>query len=147
MYGIGVVELVAELAGADPLCCDRDGLAELVAKSQRVRGWLDAFDARIALRSRRLADIGACEAPGALLAGDGRRSAKDAEGAAERAGVCEQLPSFHDALATGEVSAGHVDAVAQLAKNLDDAARSELSNLEAVLLAAAKTKPVEDFGR
>src|SRR5262245_9890051 len=147
MYGNGVVELVAELAGADPLCCDRDGLADLVAKSQRVRSWLDALDARIALRSRRLADQGACEAPGALLAGEGRRSAKDAEGAAERAGVCEQLPSFHDALATGEVSSGHVDAVARLSAGLDDTARSELSNVEAVLLEAAKTKPVEDFAR
>src|SRR5262245_59233237 len=104
---------MAELAGADPLCCDRDGLADLVAKTQRVRGWLDAFDARIALRSRQLADQGACEAPGLLLTGDGRRSTKDAHAAADRAGVCEQLPSFHDALATGDVSSGHVDALAR----------------------------------
>src|SRR5262245_66236208 len=134
---------MAELAGADPLCCDRDGLAELVAKSQRVRGWLDAFDARIALRSRRLADQGACEAPGSLLTGDGRRSAKDAEGAAQRASVCEQLPSVHDALAGGEVSAGHVDALACLSANLDDAGRAELKTLEPTLVESAKAKPEE----
>ena len=53
--------LVAELADADPACCDRTGLAELVATSQRVRAWFDAFDARIALHASRLADEGSCE--------------------------------------------------------------------------------------
>jgi hypothetical protein len=147
MYENGVVELMAQLATADPLCCDRDGLAELVTKTQRVRSWLDAFDARIALRSRRLADEGACESPGSLLTGDGRRAVRDAEAAAQRAAACEQMPGFHDALAAGDVSAGHVDAVARLSAGLDDTGRSELNNLEDALLESAKTKPVEDFAR
>jgi hypothetical protein len=147
MYGDGVVDLVAQLAAADPFCCDRDGLADLVACSQRVRGWLDALDARIALRSRRLADEGACEPPTTLLTGDGRRSAKEAEAAAQRAGTCERMPGFHDALSTGEVSAGHIDALARLTAGLDDPGRSEVQNLEDTLLASAKTKPVEDFAR
>jgi hypothetical protein len=147
MYGNGVVDVVARLATAEPFCCDRDGLADLVAMTQRVRSWLDALDARIALRSRVLADQGACEAPASLLTGDGRRSARDAEAAAARAGTCEQMPSFHDALSAGDVSAGHLDAVARLSAGLDEAGRSELKTLEPNLVESARTKPVEEFAR
>jgi hypothetical protein len=147
MYGNGVVDLMAQLATTDPFCCDRDGLADLVAKTQRVRSWLDALDARIALRSRRLADQGACEAPGSLLTGDGRRGTKEAQAAAERATACEQMPSFHEALSSGDVSAGHVDALARLSAGLDDAARAELKSLEPTLVDSAKESTVEDFAR
>jgi hypothetical protein len=76
-------------------------LTGLVKSSHRLRGWLDAFDARIALQAARLAEAGACEAPAAVLAGGGRRSTKDAEAAVGRAGVCALLPGVHDALAAG----------------------------------------------
>ena len=115
MYETGVVALVAELADADPACCDRTGLAELVATSQKLRSWLDAFDARIALHAARLADQGSCEPASSLLTGGGRRSAREAESAARRATVCADLPAVHDALAAGKVSAGHVDALARIA--------------------------------
>ena len=49
MYELTVSDLVAELVDADPAACDRAGLAALVAVSQRLRGWLDAFDVRVAL--------------------------------------------------------------------------------------------------
>ena len=103
--------------------CDQGELTELVKSSQRLRSWLDAFDARIALRAARLAEAGECEAPAAVLAGDGRRSAKDAQAAVGRAGVCDLLPGVHDALAAGEVSAGHADALARVTRELDDAGR------------------------
>ena len=51
MYDTGVVALVAELVDADPAACDRAGLAELVAMSQKVRSWFDAFDARLAVHA------------------------------------------------------------------------------------------------
>ena len=72
-----------------------------------------------------------CEAPAAVLTGDGRRSVKDAEAAAGRAGVCDLLPGVHDALAGGDVSAGHADALARVARDLDDTGRSQLQELEA----------------
>ena len=147
MFGTDIVALATQLAAAEPAVCDRDALAELVKTAQRARGWLDAMEARIALRSRELADQGACEAPGALLAGGGRRAAREAEAAAQRAGVCEQMPTFHDALADGEVSAGHVDAVARLAGALDDSGRSELQTLEPALVGSAKKMTVEEFAR
>ena len=74
MYDTGVVALVAELADADPAACDRNGLAALVAISQRMRSWLDAFDVRVALHASRLADEGPANRPRRLLTGGGRRS-------------------------------------------------------------------------
>ena len=147
MYDIGVAALVAELADADPACCDRTGLAELVATAQQVRAWLDAFDARIALHAARLADQGACEPPSSLLTGGGRRSTRDADTAARRATVCADLPAVHDALAAGRVSAGHVDALARLTAELDDAARAELKDLESAVVGSACEMPVEAFER
>jgi len=146
------VALVAELVDADPACCDRTGLAELVSTSQKLRSWLDAFDARIALHAARLSEEGSCEPAASLLTGGGRRSARDAEGAARRATVCAQLPEAHDALAAGRMSAGHVDAVARLAGELDDAARAELHDLQAAVVQSAAVQsaavmPVETFER
>jgi hypothetical protein len=147
MFESEFVAVATTLAQAAPGACDRDELAVLVTISQRARGWLDAFDARVAMAARRLAGEGKCEAPGALLAGGGRRSTRDAEAAARRSKACEQAPSFHDALAAGEVSAGHVDALAHLSSNLDDEGRAELKTLEPALLGSARTKPVEEFAR
>jgi hypothetical protein len=147
MYETGIVALATRLAAADPAVCDRGDLAGLVKSSQRLRGWLDAFDARIALQAARLAEQGACEAPAAVLAGDGRRSAKEAEAAVGRAGVCALLPGVHDSLAAGEVSSGHADALARVTRDLDDAGRSQLQELEATLVESASTASVEAFER
>jgi hypothetical protein len=86
-------------------------------------------------------------APAAVLTGDGRRSAKEAEAAVGRAGVCALLPGVHDALAAGEVSSGHADALARVTRELDDAGRSQLQELEATLVESATTSSVEAFER
>jgi len=145
----GLATVLARLLAADPSSCDREGLAGLVAQSQRVRGWLDAFDARIAIRAADLAAQGSCESAGSVLAGRGRRSQRDAERAAARAGVCEDLPTVGDALSEGSISAGHVDAIVAAAAQLgDDAgATSQLADLEESLLDAARVMPVETFER
>jgi Domain of unknown function (DUF222) len=147
MYETGIVALVGELADTDPAACDRDGLASLVAMSQRVRAWLDAFDVRVALHAARLAEHGSCDPASSLLTGGGRRSVREADAAARRAAVCSDLPKVHDALAGGRMSAGHVDAVARLAGELDDAARAELKDLQSAVVQSASVMPVETFER
>ncbi|HWM19877.1 MAG TPA: DUF222 domain-containing protein, partial [Ilumatobacteraceae bacterium] len=54
---------------------------------------------------------------------------------------------FEDAMATGSVSAGHVDAVANAAKGLDDAGRERLGALQDALLGFARVEPVAMFER
>jgi hypothetical protein len=147
MYETGIVALVGDLVDADPASCDRAGLASLVALSQRVRAWLDAFDVRLAVHAARLAEKGACEPAAALLSGGGRRSTREADAAARRATACAQLPDVCDALAAGRMSAGHVDAVARLAGELDEAGRAELKDLQAAVVQSAAVMPVETFER
>ena len=56
---------------------------------------------------------------------------KDARTADDRERVCTALPSFEDALASGPVSAGHVDAIAGAIRNLDEATTAEFVALGA----------------
>jgi len=118
-----------------------------VAATNRVRGWLDALDVRIALRAGDLAVQGSCAPAADVLAGGGRRCARDADTAARRSTVCDQLPHLHDALADGAVSAGHVDVIARTATTLSDAGRAQLADLETAIIASAASSSVEDFGR
>jgi hypothetical protein len=82
-----------------------------------------------------------------MLSDNGRRSAKDARAADARAEVCEALPGFADALAAGSVSTGHVDALANATRNLDEAARDQLAGRQAELLRLAAAMTVSSFDR
>jgi hypothetical protein len=137
--------LVTTLTATDPAICDQGGLAELVAASQQLRCWLDAFDATVAARAAALAHDGRCEPPAVLLAG--RHSRRDGETAARRGEVCELLPGLHEALAAGTVSAGHADAVARVAADLEDRGRTELRGVEDAVVASAAASTVEEFTR
>ena len=142
-----ITAAVATLVVADPAACDRVGLGELVAVAQRVRGWLDAFDATVAAAADRLAAAGSAEPAAEVLTDGGRRSSRDARAAAERGAVCASMPAVGDALATGVVSAGHVDAIARASRDLDPSHRDALAAHESELVAAASTTSVEAFTR
>ena len=58
MIGVDVVGLVTTLTASDPAVCDQPALTELVSTAQRVRGWLDSYDVRIAMRAAGLAAAG-----------------------------------------------------------------------------------------
>ena len=136
----------AILAG-DPDVVERDELADLIASASRVRAVLDGFDVRCARRSRELADHGRAEPPGAMFNRAGKRSAKQSKEIAERSSACDAIPGFEDALNDGEVSSGHLDALAGARKGLDDAQRAEFDDHRAELLAAAATEGVDTFVR
>ena len=57
------------------------------------------------------------------------------------------MPGFETTLAAGDVSAGHVDAVANASKGLDDAGRERLGGLQDALLGFARMEPVGVFER
>jgi hypothetical protein len=142
MPAVDPVAAVARLAAVDPAQCDRAAVAALVATALTVRSWLDAFDAGLALRAGQL-DGSAAE----LLGAGGKRRAREAEAVVGRAAVLESMPSLHDALAAGSVSAGHVDAVARAAARLDAPERAELVELAPSLVAAASSSSVDAFER
>ncbi len=132
---------------ADVEAADRPELERAVRALGTVRSWLDAFEVRCARRSKALAAEGRARAPESTLTDHGRRSGRDAAAATEREAVCASMASFEDALAAGDVSSGHVDALARATKRLDDDGRDELAALEEELLAAASSERVETFDR
>ena len=132
-----VVDAFVKLLVAEPNEKDRDGLDGLVRRSLRLRGWLDAIDARIAVRAARLAEQGGSADAATVLAGGGRRARRDAEAAAQRGAVCASMPRVGEALAEGTVTAGHVDALARAVRHLDDDGKQRLVGHEDALISAA----------
>ena len=127
--------VMATLTVADPAGCPRGDLPDLAALSLQVRSWLDAFDATLAAR-----DAG-------VVAGDGRRSSREANTIAARGEVCAAMPALHDALEAGTVAAGHVDAVARVAGQVEEAVRSQLVEQAGELVETAAVSSVDWFER
>ena len=142
-----LIATVERLADSSPDAADRAGLDVIVTDANRVRSWLDALDARVALRAGVLAGEGRSEPPGEVLANRGRRSGVESRAASKRAAVCAKHPQFHDALAKGEISAGHVDAMARASSRLSPAEQAAFGDRSGDLLDAAKGMTVEEFAR
>jgi len=146
MFEKRVAGEVQHLVDDDPAVCDGRELNALVEMSGRVRSWLDAYETRLARRAGELRGAGQGAAPVEVLAG-GCRSRPEATAVERRAGVLEQLPAVDDALAAGQVSAGHVDHLARAATSLDDAGRAKLRDLQPDLIAAAGRLSVDEYRR
>ena len=111
----------AEVRDTDPDVLDAAGLTEHDGRLAALRAWVDAEQVRSTRARRRLAEQGQTADPASSLSRDGKQSSKDAKAAAEREEVCTAMPSFEEALSSGDVSAGHVDAIANATRNLDEA--------------------------
>ena len=119
-----IVALAAQLADTVPETCDRVALGDLSRTVCQVRSFCDAFDARIARRAGELAESGESEPAEAVVADGGRRPSADGRAAVRRAEVCERHHGFGEALADGEISCGHVDALAKARSGLDPGAQA-----------------------
>ncbi len=126
---------------------ERTDLAMLVATSARLQAWHDSIDMQLARRARQLQQAGRSESAESMFSGPGNRSTKDSETVNKRSEVGDELPSFEAGLANGEVSAGHLDAMASVRKRLDDETRAKFDEHEAELLAAASHESVDAFAR
>jgi hypothetical protein len=128
MTSARLVDLVASLAERDPGCEDRDGVGAILRDLNRLTGWVDARKLACTRQLRRLEAEGRCETVGSALIDESRHSAAEANRTLERERVCNLLPGLEDRLATGAVSADHLDVLARLTKNLSD---RDLSDLQA----------------
>ena len=123
---------------------DHDELAAASRAIARVQSMLDHAKVQITRRTRLLADEGDTSSTHVLL-DEGRLTGKDARQNDERDRVCETLPEFEDALASGGCTAGHLDAIARHTKDLTDEERSDLTTVVDDLLANAEHQPVGLF--
>lgn len=147
MHDHGIRQTVDALLELDPAGCDRSGLDQAVELTAKLRSWLDAVDVAIARQVRTLSTSAADPSPTEVLGNQGRRSKRESRAASERSSVCDRMPGFEEALVEGTVSAGHLDAIAQASRGLDDAAKAALDGFAADLVAAAKNTPVATFER
>jgi hypothetical protein len=137
----------AAARAGEPDGMDREQLVAFVGQLAEVRAWCSAAEVRAARRSRQLATAGRAEAAAELLGRAGRQSGRDAKAAAEREEVCAAMPGFETALDEGTVSSGHLDAVANATRGLDDTTRGDfVGHAEALLDQAARTG-VDTFER
>ena len=141
---LDVMEVVSSMTAADLASADLPGVREHLARSARVRAWLDAQD--IAAR-RRLEDFRAPfgATPDQETARAGNLSRRDAEQVAARAGVLGEVPQLEPALAAGDVTAAHVDVLERGLKNLEHEDRRRVIADEGARLArlAARQTPDE----
>jgi hypothetical protein len=137
----------AALREADPDVMDRDEIAAFIKQVASLKAWCESLTVRGTRRQRHLAAEGRGEAPKDLLAREGGQSGKEARAGEERERVCTALPNFEEALSSGSVSAGHVDAIAGAIRNLDEAVAAEFIAQGHDLLADAERMGVDLFER
>ena len=130
----------------DVSVADHVELAEVSRSIARLQSFVDAAKVQVNRRTRRLAAEGDRSSDHILL-DEGRLSGKDADLTDERDRVCGELPGFDDALASGECTAGHVDALAHHTKDLTDDERADLALVVDDLLEHAANDPVGVFDR
>ncbi len=131
----------------DPDVLDSDELDRYQRSIAALRAWCDAQQVRATRRQRALASEGRAADPRHGLSNHGRQSSKEAAAASDREQVCDAMPGFEDALAAGEVASGHVDAIANATKNLDDAERAEFTDSADDLLDDATRQGVDAFAK
>jgi hypothetical protein len=142
-----LLAIVEQLCDLEIDTLERDELADVVAATARVRGWLDATELRCTRRNRKLADAGRAEPAPSMIARKGNRSSREAEQINRRDKAAEAMPTFEDGLDDGTVSAGHLDAIANATRNASPEVRAAFAAHENELLALAVGDTVEVFTR
>lgn len=142
-----LAQALAVLDTADVGASDDAGCTDLLGAIRKVRGWVDAVEARVTTRMRELhATAGAAPAAdlhtrcGGVSSAEGKRKERRSE-------AIDQAPSFGDALAGGAIGAEHVDALANATAKLDDEVREALFGFEDELLDDATRMTPERFSR
>lgn len=132
MEATGVQEAVQALIDTDVSVADHADLATLARSAARVQAFVDTAKLQIGRRSRQLAGEGDTTSEHVLI-DEGRLSGRDSKANGERERVCEELPAFEEALASGGCTAAHLDALARHTRDLSDAERSDLASVAADL--------------
>jgi hypothetical protein len=135
------------LTGATVRSADSGVCASLLGTVKQLRGWIDSFEAGVTSRMRELHETAGAAPAADLHTKCGGVSAAEGKRKDRRSKTIDEAPSFGDALASGDVGAEHVDALAAATSKLDDDVKSALLDREDDLLADATRMTPEQFGR
>lgn len=137
----------AAVRATDPASLCRDGTEQLLRDVRRLRSWLDSVEIDAARRLRSLNTAGQSEAPESLIAQAGGHTGRDAAAVESRGELCDEAPSVGDALAEGDVTARHLDAINAAAKNLPADVRTAFLEHADDLMRRAKKIRLDAFVR
>lgn len=141
------LERFERLRHADPDTLDAAELDQLTADIAACRSWLAALQVRATRRQRRLAGEGRAADPRSSLTGRGRQSGREARADDDRETVCTSMPAVEEALGSGAISTGHVDAIAAATRDLDDPPLAGFRAAAEELVADAARSSVDAFAR
>ena len=129
--------IVAQLSALDVAAMTLDGIQDTAAGVKRVRAALDALEARLltAAADRTFDPAAGLE----MLRSGGGCSQREARRRLRRAEALDQMPAVADALAAGDITAEHADALAQAAR----ATSTETVNDDSALLEKTKSLPAD----
>ena len=142
-----VEALLARLLAAVPEELDRDGCNSRLRDLSRLRSWLGADELRTTRQLKALAAEGRAGPVEAALSNSGGHSASEARDTSDREEIADALPGFEDALADGDVTAGHLDVLAAALKLLmaHPELVAEFKTRETELLGFAVSDGVDGF--
>lgn len=138
---------VQALAAADVTTADPMECSTALSLLRQVRGWADAVEAQVTARVAALHAAGAAPAPDDAHSHSSGVSAAEGRRRARRSDTISQAPAFGDALATGDVTAEHIDALASTCTKLDDDVRAALFGQADALLTHAAAHTPGEFAR
>ena len=139
--------ILTALMSVDVATTDADGCARMLGETKRLRGWIDALEAKVTRRAGELHDQAGAAPAADLHAKCGGVSSAEGKRKERRSKTLDDAPSFGDALESGDIGAEHVDALANATARLDDDIKDQLFGHEDDLLDDARRMTPEEFGR
>jgi hypothetical protein len=132
---------------ADPEAMSRDQLAAHNGDLKRLRSWLAAAEVRAARRAKALEAAGSCESVESMASRNGGRSGRGARDLGRRSELCDEMPDVETALAAGDMTDEHLDAVAKASAGLEGDAKAEFVDLASDIVDEAARTSVDTFDR
>lgn len=140
-------QALSALLPADVGLLDAAAAGAVLGTVKVVRGFLDAYEARVTSHVKTLHADGESAPAADLHTRNGGISSKEAKAKERRAEALEQAPSLAGKLADGAVTSAHADALANAASRLDDDTRRNLFDHEADLANDAARMTPHEFGK
>lgn len=142
---IALAEFPCRVLGLDVSQCDERELKGALGQLRAAQRCLDGLVMRVGARLNELAVHGEAAPAAETMRGGGAVGAAQARREAARVDAAASLPGLGEAVANGEMSGEHVDALTRHTKDLDQAQRAAVD--ADALIEQAKHLPPETFGR
>jgi Domain of unknown function (DUF222) len=139
-----VIATARSIISTDLAIADRQAVTCVLSHAASLRRWLDGVEVACARRLAELAATTPSLSPEHDIAAATRRGIRHSNAIGARARTTSKVPELGDALADGDVSGEHVDAMTAAMNGLPAAHRDELASRgQRLALAASNTTPEE----